>query len=926
MVENKEGKDAEKPEVKHSPVFLLVDGYSLLFRAYYSMGPMNGPDGTPTGALFGLALMLIRAIEDMKPDYLLVAFDAKGKTFRHEEFPAYKAQRGETPEDLIAQLQLSRELVKVLGMDFEELVGFEADDVIGTLTREAEEAGWKVNILTGDSDLAQLVTDRVTVIQTLRGVTSSRIFTPDKVCERYGIARPEYLVDYKGLVGDPSDNIPGVKGVGEKTAKKLLAQFPTIDDLYANLDKVEEKFRKKLEPGEEMAKFSRYLATIKTDLPLKLDEQSMEDFHYDLGHIDREKAGQFFLKYGFKTLFEKLKIPVPEKHDEEEQASELVLVDTSDGLAELVGKIKPAGSFTFDFETTGLDVRTSEMVGLAVTLDGKTGYYIPVGHNVSITDQHRKQLPVKDVVDAFVPLWSDPEIKKTCQNGKFEWLVCHRYGVELKGLVEDPMIADYLIDPDNRHGLKEMAMRELGRQMTTIEELIGKRGKKQLTMADVSIEKVAPYAAADAVNTYLLAEKFRPGLEKDDLAGLYDDVEMPLVSILAKMESIGIRLNPQILDDLAIDLDQKMVDISAVIFQEIGYEVNLNSPKQLAEVFFDKLQYPKIRGRSTDAEVLARLGVEHELPGMILEYRSLAKLRGTYTQNLIDLIDPHDGRIHTSYNQTVAGTGRLSSSNPNLQNIPIRTEMGRRIRKAFEANNEGEVLLSADYSQIELRLLAHFSGDPVLVKAYKNDEDIHRRTAMEVFEVSEEGVDANMRRSAKVINFGIIYGMGPDGLSKSLKQPRKVCRDFIDRFFERYPGVKAYMDGNVAYGREHGYVQTLLGRRKYFPELQIDNRVRRAAAERAAINMPLQGSAADIIKLAMVELKKNLDSMGLEEVILLQVHDELVLSIPEDRLGEIAQLAGKIMSGVAKLKIPLVVNCKAGPNWLDMEPCGDFRA
>jgi len=907
-----------------NPLFLLIDGYSLLFRAFYSMEEMTAPDGTPTNALYGLALMLIKAVEDFKPDYLLVAFDAKRPTFRHELFPEYKAHRDAAPEELRVQFPIARELVDALGMDQEELQGYEADDVIGTLACQAADKGWNVKILTGDSDLGQLASDRITIIQTLVGVTKSRTLDVATVRERYGIANPENLTDYKGLVGDPSDNIPGVRGVGEVTAKKLLAIYPTIEEIYKNLDKIDEKFRKKLEPGEESARLSKDLATIRTNLPLKLDTKSADEFRYDLGHMDRDKAAKLLSKYGFVSILKKLDLPMPEK-DKAGPGFKVKVVEKEEDLVELIAAIKKKGRFAFDFETTDLDARKAEIVGLACAVDDKAAWYVPVGHRPSITDKHRSQIPLKTVLDVFGPIWKNAKIEKICQNGKFEWLVCKRHGVELNGLVDDPMIADYLIDPDNRHGLKEMASRELGWQMTTIEELIGKRGKNQLSMADVPIEKCAPYAAADSMSTWLLTQEFHARLHRDGLEELYRRVEIPLVPILARMEAVGIRVNPKVLGEVAKDLDQRMEDTSRVIFQQIGYEVNLNSPKQLAELLFDKMGLPKIKGTSTDAEVLEKLGVEHELPSMILEYRSLAKLRGTYTQNLIELIDPQDGRLHTSYNQTVTSTGRLSSSNPNLQNIPIRTESGREIRRAFEADDEGEALLSADYSQIELRILAHFSGDPVLVGAYKHDEDIHRRTAMEVFGVTADGVTPEMRRNAKVINFGIIYGMGPDGLSKALKQPRGQCKEFIKRFFEKYPGVKGFMDQNVAFGREHGYVQTQFGRRKYYPELKSENHLKRSAAERAATNMPLQGTAADLIKMAMVRLHGKLRDAGLENAVLLQVHDELVLSVPKKRLKEMAALVGTTMSEVESLRVPVVVNCKAGPNWLDMEPLGDFR-
>jgi DNA polymerase-1 len=923
MAETASHEKPTREKKRDKPLFVLVDGYSLLFRAFHSMGDMKTPEGLPTGALFGLTSMLIKVMEDLKPDYLLVAFDYHAPTFRHETFADYKAHRDKAPDELKIQMAMSRELVSALGIDYEELKGYEADDIIGTLARQAEKLGWNVKILTGDSDLAQLVSDRITVVQTIKGVTENRIMDPAFVKQRYGVKEPENLTDYKGLVGDPSDNIPGVKGVGEVTAKKLLAEHPTIEQIYKNLDKIDEKIRSKLVPGKDLALLSKKLATIKTDLPIKMSKESAEKFHFDLSHMDKHRALSLFRKLGFKSLAQRLGL---EWKAEGESGVPITwkVVSSQHELEDLVSRLKRSDRFALDYETSDIDARKADIVGIAVSIGEDLGWYIPTGHILSITEEY-KQIPVRKALDALKPLFEDEKIEKICQNGKFEWLVSNRAGIELNGLVDDPMIADYLLDPDRRHGLKEMAQRELGWTMTTIEELIGKRGKNQKTMAEVPIGKAAPYASADAVSTWNLIEKFTPLLKKDGLYELYREIEIPLVTVLARMEAVGIHVNARVLEDMASDLDQRMEDISRVIFQRIGHEINLNSPKQLAELLFDEMKLPTVRERSTDAEVLEKLSSHHEVPAMIMEFRTLSKLRGTYTLNLIELIGD-DGRIHTSYNQTVAGTGRLSSSDPNLQNIPIRTDLGQRIRRAFEPNRKGDTLLSADYSQMELRLLAHFSEDKKLIESFRNDEDIHKRTAMEVFGVSADEVTHEMRRNAKVVNFGIIYGMGPHGLSEALGKPRSECKAFIDRFFERFPGVKAYLDESVAFGRKHGYVKTALGRRKYYPELNSENRMKRAAAERAAINMPLQGTSADIIKIAMVRLVKMLDDAGLPEAVLLQVHDELVLSLPEKRLGEIAEMVGCTMSQVLPLKVPMVVNCKAGPNWLDMTGVGDFKA
>ena len=910
---------------KKNPILMLVDGYSLLFRAFHSMGDMRALDGTPTGALFGLVSMLLKAIEDNHPDYLVVAFDYPAPTFRHETYSEYKAHRDRAPEELKVQMPIARELVKALGMDYEELEGYEADDIIGTLARQASANGWDVRIVTGDSDLAQIVDDHITVIQSIRGVTDYRIFNPDAVRERYGVKDPVNLIDYKALVGDPSDNIPGVKGIGEKTAKKLLAQFPTIEEIYANIEKIDEKTRDKLIASRDEAFLSKQLVTIRTDLPIKLDPKSVEKFRYDLKHIDKKAAAGLFRKLGFKLFAERLGIPYELPTEEKPPAAfEYRIVETEKELRDLCGMLKKTGRFALDFETTDLEARKSDLVGIAVAVDSSLGYYIPVGHDPSLLGSF-KQISPDVAIGLLKPLLEDEKIEKICQNGKYEWLVCHRYGIALKGMTDDPMLASYLLDPDARHGLKDMVICHLGKNMTSIEELIGKRGKKQKRISEVEIEKVAAYAAADAACTWELAAFFAPRLKEAGLDKLYREVEIPLESVLAEMEAVGIKVNTSVLEEIASDLDRRMEDVSRVIFQHIGYEINLNSPKQLAELLFDRMKLPQIRGRSTDADVLAKLALQHEVPAMIQEYRTLAKIRGTYTQNLIELVDS-DGRIHTSYRQTVAGTGRLSSSDPNLQNIPIRSEIGQGIRRAFEADSEDHLLLSADYSQIELRLLAHFSGDEKLVEAFRNGEDIHKRTATEVFGVQPDQVTPDMRRMAKTVNFGIIYGMGPHGLSEALGKSRHECAEFIKTFFQRFPSVKAYLDSTIVKGRETGFVTTIMGRRKFFPELRSENRVTRAAAERAAINMPLQGSAADIIKLAMVRLHKELYNAGVPRSILLQVHDELVLNVPKARLKELAELVGTTMSSVYPLNVPMVVNCKAGPNWLEMEPVGDFTS
>jgi DNA polymerase-1 len=917
------------------PTLYIVDGYSFVFRAYHIMGDMTSPDGTPTGALYGFLNMLIALVQQKKPDYLVVALDYHGPTFREEIFPEYKANRDKTPEDLIDQLEMLRPILDALKIPWAEFEGYEADDVIGTLSKEYAKKEWDINIVTSDSDLMQLVDEHISVLRNVRGTSEMEEFDIAGVLGKFPVAEPINVVDYKALVGDSSDNIPGVRGVGKKTAETLLAEYPTFEEIYKNIDKIESaSVRKKLEEGKELGALSKDLATIRTNLDLKFD---IEKFH--LHEIDKESATEWFKRLGFRRLADRIGVDLSdakvsaEKREDRAcpglESLDCILVNDETTFKKLLKELKKAGEFAIDVETDSLDARTAKLVGIAVCYESGKAYYIPVGHmpetmELIPTGPVPKQLEIDFVLKEFEKLLTSEKLGKYIQHAKYEYLVFQNYEIEMKGITFDTMLASYLLDPDERHNLKDLARKHLNWEMTPISDLIGK-GAKQKSMDIVEISDACPYACADAAACFELTRLFKPQIKEEGLEKLFYDIELPVEIILANMEKEGIRLDGDALDELSAELDELITKKEKEIFNVLPHEINLNSPIQLAELLFDEMKLPKVRARSTDAEVLGKLKEEYPVAGMILEYRTLAKLRSTYTEALKELI-AEDGRVHTSYNQTITSTGRLSSSNPNLQNIPIRTEIGQKVRKAFIAKKQGWVLLSGDYSQIELRLLAHFTGDETLVNAFKQGEDIHRRTAMEVFEVGPDEVTREMRRQAKVINFGIVYGMTAHGLIDELHVSRAECQAYLDKFFDRYPKVKPWMSDLISCAREEGYVRTLFGRRKAYAELTSRNAMRRQAAERAAVNMPLQGTAADIVKVAMVAVDELLLERGFESKMLLQVHDELVFDVPKKESDDVTAIIGETMSGIVELKVPLVVNFKSGPNWLEMKDVGTYGA
>jgi DNA polymerase-1 len=902
------------------PLLMLIDGYGLIFRAFYTVRSMSY-HGMPTNALFGFVSMLLKLYE-AKPDAMLVALDWHGKTARKQEYEHYKANREEAPDDLKMQIAKLRDLIQDIGVNWLEQEEHEADDVIGSLARWAEKKGYDVAIVTGDHDLCQLVDDNIKVWYTIKGTSEFKVYNEELVKERFGVP-PEHVIDYKALVGDPSDNIPGVKGVGDKTAQKLLSEFPDIDEIYKNLDKIQpEGLRKKLAENKENAYLSRKLAKIKTNLEVTLPKESTSYF-------DPEGAAKAFTELGFTSFIQRLGLTEEKKVDAEKsedsaKEQKWKVIQSLKELDSLIAKIEKKGEFAFDVETTSLDARITSLVGIAIAIDRDEGFYIPVGHEdttdlLTLNTSKFTNLPLKEVLLRIKPLIESYEIKKIAQNAKFEMLAMSSQKIEFRNLSFDTMIASYILNPDERHNLKEMGFKWLGRQMTPISDLIGS-GKKQKSMSEISIDLVAPYSADDASVTWGLAGIFRAELKKDPMAEkLFYEIELPMVTVLAEMEKEGIRIDSKILIEISTALKKDLDQIARQSLDILKQEVNLNSPKQLQELLFEKLNLPNPGKGSTNIEVLEEIRESHPIIPLIIEHRSLTKLLGTYADGLLAQVDPHDGRIHTSFNQTMTNTGRLSSSEPNLQNIPIRTEKGRLIRKAFIPNNSDEILLSADYSQIELRLLAHYSGDEALIDAFKKGEDIHARTAREILPLKDGVVTPNDRRIAKVVNFGVVYGMGSFSLSRDLGISRQEAQRFIDQYFARYPKVRVFFDSLLAKARETGYVETFLGRKRYMQDLNSKNSLQRANSERAAINMPLQGGAADIMKKAMVETREYLLELNLKSKIILQVHDEIVLSVKEKELEKVKNIVEDTLSNVCELKIPLVVNLKVGKNWYDMD-------
>lgn len=901
---------------------VLVDGSSYLYRAFHALPPLTNSKGQPTGAIKGVISMLRRLEKDFPGSPIAVVFDAKGKTFRDEIYSEYKAQRPPMPDDLRSQIQPIHDIIDAMGLPRLVIDGVEADDVIGTLAAQAGEQR-PVVVSTGDKDMAQLVSDHVTLVNTM---TDTRMDEAG-VVDKFGIP-PRRIIDYLALMGDKVDNIPGVAGVGEKTALALLQALGGVDEIYRRLDEVPglsirgaKSLAKKLEDSRDAALLSYELATIKCDVELEVGVDQLEH-----RPVDRERLLALFKELEFKGWIDELNrgetgreetgsaeaaVPV------EELAGDYELVTDKPAFDAWLEKLRRAELIAFDTETTSLNYMQARVVGVSFAVEPGMASYVPFGHDYLDAPE---QLSEEQVLGALKPLLEDPAVRKLGQNLKYDSHVLANHGIALRGIAEDSMLESYVLDSTgSRHDMDSLALKYLGHSTIHFEDIAGK-GAKQLTFNQISLEQAGPYAAEDADITLRLHRVLGPQLSAvPSLEKVYREIELPLLPVLASIEANGALVCRDMLAKQSMEIADKLVVLQRHAYEIAGGEFNLASPKQLGEILFERLEIPVLKktpkgAPSTAEEVLVELSHDYELPKVILEYRGLAKLKSTYTDKLPQLIEPSTGRVHTSYHQAVAATGRLSSSDPNLQNIPIRSAEGRRIRQAFIAP-EGYKILAADYSQIELRIMAHLSGDEGLIKAFQNGEDIHRATAAEVFGLSLEDVSDEQRRSAKAINFGLIYGMSAFGLARQLHIGRHEAQQYIDLYFQRYPGVQRYMDETRALAAEKGYVETLFGRRLHLPEINARNGQRRQAAERTAINAPMQGTAADIIKRAMIAVDGWLRESQPDARMIMQVHDELVLEVAESQLELVSGKIEALMAGAADLAIPLEVGIGVGDNW-----------
>ncbi|MGO3295542.1 MAG: DNA polymerase I [Marinobacter sp.] len=905
-----------------TPPVVLVDGSSYLFRAYHALPPLMTSKNHPTGAIKGVIAMIRRLDQDFPGSKVVVVFDAKGKTFRHDLYKEYKANRPPMPEDLAVQIEPIHQMVKAMGLPLLIVGGVEADDVIGTLASEATDKGIDVVVSTGDKDMAQLVSDHVTLINTMTDSWMDR----DGVKEKFGVS-PEQIIDYLALVGDKVDNIPGVNKCGPKTAVKWLQAYDNIDNLLEHSGEIKGKIGEYLREAVDTLPLSRELATIKMDIELEFGLEDLQEREQK-----DEELLELFREYELRGWTAELEVKTsdaPEAGDS--QTSETASNNTSapiekrysvitdqGELDEWVTRLKKSELFAFDTETTSLRYMEAEVVGVSFAIEAGEAAYVPFGHDYMGAPE---QLERESVLTQLKPLLENPKLKKVGQNLKYDKNVLANHDICLNGIAEDTMLESYVLNSvSSRHNMDSLARAYLGEETITFESIAGK-GAKQLTFNQLDLEQAGPYAAEDADITLRLHQVLRPQLaEVGKLQSVYENIDLPLVPVLSRMEQRGTLINASTLRQHSQELAERMAELEKDAHEVAGENFNLASPKQLQAIFYEKMGLPVIKktpkgAPSTAEPVLQELAHEHELPRLILEHRSLSKLKSTYTDTLPELIHHRTGRVHTSYHQAVTATGRLSSSEPNLQNIPIRSEQGRRIRQAFIAE-KGYKLLAADYSQIELRIMAHLSGDKGLLTAFENGEDIHKATAAEVFGVTLDDVSSDQRRSAKAINFGLIYGMSAFGLARQLDVGRKVAQQYIDRYFERYPGVLQYMDNIRKQAHDDGYVETLFGRRLYLPEINARNKQLQQAAERTAINAPMQGTAADIIKLAMIDVESWLLAEHPDTArMTMQVHDELILEVKEEAVDEIREGLVKRMSGAAKLAVPLLVEAGEGDNW-----------
>ncbi|KUY56609.1 DNA polymerase I [Burkholderia sp. AW33-5] len=901
---------------------LLVDGSSYLYRAYHAMPDLRGPGGEPTGALYGIINMLRRMRKEVSAEYSACVFDAKGKTFRDDLYADYKANRPSMPPDLALQVEPIHGAVRALGWPLLMVEGVEADDVIGTLAREAERHGMNVIVSTGDKDLAQLVTDHVTLVNTMTNETLDR----GGVIEKFGVP-PERIIDYLALIGDTVDNVPGVEKCGPKTAVKWLSQYDSLDGVIEHAGEIKGVVGDNLRRALDFLPLGRKLVTVDTACDLAPHLESIEASLKSDGEA-RDLLRDIFARYGFKTWLREVDsapaegggADAPEGEPAQVVAADIVreydTIQTWEQFDAWFAKIDAAALTAFDTETTSLDPMTARLVGLSFSVEPGKAAYLPVAHRGPDLPE---QLPIDDVLARLKPWLESADRKKVGQHLKYDAQVLANYDIALNGIEHDTLLESYVLESHRTHDMDSLALRHLGVKTIKYEDVAGK-GAKQIGFDEVALEQAAAYAAEDADITLQLHHALYPQVAREPgLERVYREIEMPVSLVLRKMERTGVLIDDARLQAQSSEIATRLIELEGQAYELAGGEFNLGSPKQIGQIFFEKLQLPVVKktpsgAPSTDEEVLQKLAEDYPLPKLLLEHRGLSKLKSTYTDKLPRMVNPATGRVHTNYAQAVAVTGRLASNDPNLQNIPVRTAEGRRIREAFIAS-PGHRIVSADYSQIELRIMAHISGDASLLRAFSQGEDIHRATAAEVFGVTPLEVNSDQRRIAKVINFGLIYGMSAFGLASNLGITRDAAKLYIDRYFARYPGVAQYMEDTRAAAKEKGYVETVFGRRLWLPEINGGNGPRRQAAERAAINAPMQGTAADLIKLSMIAVDDWLTRDQLASRMIMQVHDELVLEVPDDELSLVREKLPEMMCGVAKLKVPLVAEVGAGANW-----------
>jgi DNA polymerase-1 len=897
----------------------LIDGSNLVYRAHFAMGknPLVTSKGEVTSAIYGFMQSLLMLLSRENPEHVAVVFDRPEPTFRHQMYPEYKQTRDKMPDELVGQLPRLREVLEASNIPILELPGYEADDIMGTLALKAREKGLEVVLYTGDKDMMQLVQPGIRILQSKKG--EEKVLDEAGVAESFGVA-PDKVIEVLGLMGDTSDNVPGVPGVGPKTAIELVKKYGTLEEVLSHVEEIDKPvLKQKLMEFADQAKFSKELVTINTDIPMEFDWEALKR-----GPLSNPRLVELFRELEFTHLMKFLEAPTQqmEKHYR--------TITTWKEYEQLLQTLREAGLFALDLETTSIDAMMAEIVGMSFSwAEGEAvyvpaeGFEIPDDVNIPIRKWHGKEISksLSYLLQQVEPLLKDDAVKKVGQNSKYDCLVLANYGVEVKGVEFDTMIAAYVLNPGARQlNLDALALEHLNYTKIPTEALIGK-GKNQISMQEVPLDKISEYACEDADCAYRIMGKLKPKLEEEELYPLFQDIEMPLMPVLMRMEQQGVRLDVDILQQLSGELEGMMEGLERDIYALATHKFNINSPKQLAVVLFEELKLPVARktktGPSTDVDVLLKLARLHELPQKLLDYRQLTKLKNTYVDSLPKLVNPYTGRVHTSYNQTVAATGRLSSSDPNLQNIPIRTELGSQIRTAFVPTGLGWVLLSADYSQIELRIVAHLSQDKNLMESFKQNEDIHRRTAARVFGVTMLEVTPEMRRQAKAVNFGIIYGQTDYGLSEELGIPKSEAARFKEAYFNNYPEVKAFMEEVIEKTRKEGYAMTMLGRKRRIPEIHSDQFNIRSFAERTAINTPVQGTAADMIKKAMIRIHKRLLEGRFQAKMILQVHDELVFDAPEEEVDKLKSLVKEEMEGAVKLKVPVVVDFGVGKNWLE---------